>query len=255
MENSSPAPGPAMAGIGHNKPPVAEILGDAHKDMTARLEAIAARANEMPRTIDDESGVELIAAIVKDSREIAKAIDKTRLSENEPLRAQIKEVDGFFRPMEARATRIKDAAEAILTDYNRRLEAERRRMAAAEAERARAEAQRALDEAAAAQTDLGADIAIDEARQAEARAAHQAETALGSAADLTRQRTAAGTVTTRQFWTFAILNSAEIPLDKLRPYFGIDAIEKAIRGYVAANKDSAPLPGVRIYQDTKASVR
>ncbi len=54
-------------------------------------------------------------------------------------------------------------------------------------------------------------------------------------------------------WDFEITDYEKIPLDNLRPYFKRDDIEKALR--FAVKQGARQIPGVRVFQNTKATFR
>lgn len=246
---------PATAPIGHNNPPISEILTDQFKGELASVESLAERANKMPKEISSDDELPKLAAIVKDCRALSKTLDKLRLAETEPLRERTSATNNFFNTSIKRLDRMNTAANATITKYNQKKIEDERQRRLAEEEEARKEAAAKLQAATEASGGSETEIAMAEAQAAEDNAAKAKAETRAKASDIARTTTEAGTVSSRSVWTFAIENSGEIPLDQLRPYFGIDAIEKALRGYVNANKSHAKLPGVRFFQQQKAIVR
>jgi hypothetical protein len=61
--------------------------------------------------------------------------------------------------------------------------------------------------------------------------------------------------TLKQFWNFRDLDRAAIDLEALRQHLPTDALEKAVRSYINANKDALlageRLAGVEIFEDTR----
>ena len=68
-------------------------------------------------------------------------------------------------------------------------------------------------------------------------------------------RTAAGTISSTGRWTAEVIDTAKIPLEQLRPFIKLADFEKFCRAYAQANRDTKPLPGVRIFRDSKTSFR
>jgi phage host-nuclease inhibitor protein Gam len=140
-------------------------------------------------------------------------------------------------------------------------EERRRREDVARQEREEAErlAHEAAEKAAAmvSQDDLDAAAAAEEAAAQARRDAEKAEQAAAAKpAELGRTRGDYGGMTTlKQFWNFRDLDRAAIDLEALRQHLPTDALEKAVRSYINANKDALlageRLAGVEIFEDTR----
>jgi hypothetical protein len=246
------------AGIGHNKPPLAEVLADTYKADLAEVERLANEANGLKKAVETDDDLVPYTQVVKGARALIKTLDDKRKKETEAYRAAEKTTNDFFRPFLDRLDRIKGVLEDRATAYqNEKADKERRRLAAiAEAERLEASArEKAADEASAAGKHVEAEVIQQEAEQIAARAEGAAQAATGSAADLTRSRSEAGTVTTVGTWTFQIEDVTKIPLAQLRNFLDLAAIEKALKAYAKANQDKKPLAGVRFFKSSKASFR
>lgn len=107
--------------------------------------------------------------------------------------------------------------------------------------------ERALQEA------MDAEEAAKEAAAAEERAAREAA---AKPSEMGRSRGDHGGMTTlKEYWTFSDLDRQEIDLEALRDHLSTDALEKAVRSWIGANKDALKdgkrLAGVRIYKDTR----
>ncbi|KAA2237717.1 hypothetical protein [Salinarimonas soli] len=252
----------AVATIGHNNPPPlghAEILAERHADVRRDVEAVAARATAAPRAIKTEADLDAIGTLVKDIGALVRRIDTRRTTEKAPHLQAGREVDAFFGVFTDRLEKIRETFQAIADDHARKKAAEERAAREAEARRAEAEAERQREIARRAEEanrlktaekhDARAEVAADQAAQATAAAQ-------AGAADLIRTRTASGTLATgRTEWTFEITDFAAIPLEVLRAYLPRAEIEKAIRAHVRVNKGAMPIPGVRIFEDVRASFR
>ena len=249
ISNKSPV------GLGHNKPPIAEILSEQNADALAELEQLAGRANEMPRTIKSDDDLPPLVAIVKEARSMARALDKSRKEETRPLRDRITDTNAFFNAHVQRAERIQSAAEKIINDYQRKKAEAERQQRLREEKKARAEAEKKLQKASQAPLGSAGEIAMKEAEDAAGAAARATSAAHASASDLARAKTEYGTASVREIWDFEIIDPAQVPLEKLRPFLGIEAIKKSIRQYLNFAKDTANLEGVRFFKSTKTIIR
>lgn len=242
--------------IGHNRPPIREILTEQHKDLLARVDQIAERANALPRKVESDDGLGPIGDLVVDASKLAKEIDGIRKFEGEPHYQAWKDVNTFFTPFVDRVKRIAEAFEKVANDYQRAKAAEARRKAEEEARKLREEEDRKRREAEAAKRQSTAERKLDEADEIADKAAEAEAMAQASNADLTRVRTESGvTAGTKTIWNFQITDYEAIPLDRLRPYLKREHIESAIRSMVGIQKGSTDLPGVRVFEDIKSTFR
>lgn len=248
-----------VAGIGHNRPSVADLLRDRFAADIKAVDDLAARANKLraelgtPPVCSTNEQRDALTALGIEAHKLAKRLDETKLEATRPLRDEVTETNRFFQTITVRPENIKAAFQVIVGEYDARLREEARRRAAEEAEAARLEAQRKLEEAAASGDGVMSDVVMNEAAAAEHRAKHLEKQATAAGAGPTR--TEAGSISQRTTWTFRIVDASRLDLNKLRPFLGLADIEKALRGYVKANRDTAPLAGVEIYPETKAQFR
>jgi hypothetical protein len=172
------------ATIGHNQAPDATAilraqLEETHKPLLDRQAQLLGMEARLPATCDDEDTAAKFADAIKACTAYTKNSEATRLSANEPYRAGIRTVDGFFKANSDPVDKLKTKMGGILTDYQRRVaDAERRRLEviAAEERRIAKEAEaKAREEARVAHEGREA----EERRQEEARKAAEA---LGAAA-------------------------------------------------------------------------
>jgi flagellar biosynthesis GTPase FlhF len=161
---------------GHNNPPDAvqilrQQLEETHRPLIDRQEQLIGMEARLPATCEDEDTAAKLADAIKSCTTFTKTSEATRLAANEPYRASIRTVDGFFKSQSDPIDKLKTKMGAILTDYQRRVaDAERRRLEAIAAEERRVaqEAERkAREEARLAR----------EAREAEERRAEEARKA------------------------------------------------------------------------------
>ena len=107
------------------------------------------------------------------------------------------------------------------------------------------------------QKDMDAALeAEDTAKLAQATAEKAAKEAAAKPAELGKSRGEHGGQTTlKQFWNFSNLDRSAIDLEALRSHIPADALEKAVRSWINANKDNLAagqiLAGVRIFEDTR----
>ena len=210
-----------------------------------------------PRAIKGDGDLDVVGTIVKDAGDLARKVEGVRKAEKEPFLQGGRDVDAFFKTFTDRLERIRVTFQTIGDDYTRAKAAEARRVAEEAARKAREEEAARMELARkAAEDNRGkhAEQHIAKADEAELRAEAAETIAKSSAADLTRTRTASGTLATAKTeWTFEIENYDAIPVDKLRTYIKRDAIEAAIRLFVKMG--NRELAGVRIFEDVKASFR
>lgn len=256
---------------GHNQPPpdadpLLERLQKDHADLLARRDALLSGIGRAPTEIVDEETAGKMADFVDlQLSAFIKQVDTVHDTEKAPYLAGTRTVDGFWHT-------LKDQVEAGIKTLNQRRKKYADDKAAAERKRREAEADRLRQEAAAAQraaeqaaetvtteTDLSSAIDAEAAAQTATVAAEKAtQAAAAKPAELGRTRGAYGGRTTlRTEWTFADLDRAKIDLEALRPYLPEDALQKAVRAWIAANKGALKaktitgIAGVRIFQDTR----
>lgn len=248
-----------VAAIGHNNPPVTELLTETYAEMLAEIEPLADKASNAPKDVESEGDLAQVGDIVIAAKQLTKKLDKAREDEKRPYLDAGREIQSFFAAPMDRLNRIATALEARATVYQRKVAAEARRKAEEEARIAREEEERQREIARRAEEANRAKTAAkhdDKAEDAAFRAAQAEATAQASAADLTRTRLASGSLATaRTEWAFEITDYNQIPLDLLRPYLARTDVEKALRSFVRVNRDTQPLAGVRIFEDVKARFR
>jgi hypothetical protein len=251
-------------------PTLREELDERHGRLAERRDELLEAAGRVPATIDDEEIAGRVQDFIKQIGACTKTAETFRVSEKEPHLESGRVVDGFFRAITDPLAKAKKEIEGRLTLYLRKkAEAERRareeaeRLAREEAERTR----RAAEEAATKLTresDLQSAIEAETtARQAAADAMRATANADAKAAELSRTRGDYGSVgSLRTFWDFRVEDRSAIDLETLRPFIPVDALDKAVRAFINANKPDKsggdwpkPIRGVRIFENTSAVVR
>lgn len=246
------------AGIGHNKPPLAQQLEIDYIELLNRVTALADSANAAKATVDasglnsDDDIVPLVN-VGKQATKLVAEIDTIRLSTTKPLRDDIETINGFFNTLSARTKRIKDAFAEKVGEYDREKRAREAREAAERARVAQEEAAAKLQEAQDAAHSVMGDVVLNEAAILEEAAQKAAREAVTAGTGPTR--TEAGTISQSGRWTAEIIDASKIPLEELRHFIKLADLEKFVRAYATHHKDSKPLPGVRIFRDAKTSFR
>jgi hypothetical protein len=271
---------------------VTEYLSDEFKDSLALTTTLLDEARALPEQIDSDETKGKYTSLIKRIRDHAKALTAFHEKEKMAYYRGGQAVDQtFFGPIDKLARRVKtnkpgaaDILNARLTDYDNRILAEKQaelnRIAAAaerEAEIARkkeaeelaaAEARRQEAERARAPAKIEEKTAAAEAQEVKASAASaHADVAAGAAqtahidtlakpADLMRQRGSDGTLSTMTTEPYALVEDrTKLDFVTLGPYFSLDAIEKAVRGWAKNNGYTVQMAGASIGKKPKSVVR
>lgn len=257
MSTTEPA-----AGVGHNKPPLAEILEERTRAIRKEIADIATKANEWPKDgrgalvkIATEDDLARAADLVKGVRAIARRAEDMRKVEKEPHLAAGREVDGFFGALTARLDRIDQAFQALADNHAREKAAEERKRREDEAAKLRAEEEKKRAEAEAARRAATRGRKSEEADDIAERAADAEAFAAAPAAELVATTVTSSGVkaAAKTEWTHEITDLAKVDLEPLRYLIKRDAIEAAVRQFVKNGGRS--LGGVRIFEDVRAAIR
>lgn len=181
------------ATIGHNQAPdPTEILRaqleETHKPLLDRQAELLGMEERLPASCEDEDWAAKLSDAIKTCTTYTKNSEATRLAANEPYRASVRTVDGFFKAASDKVDNLKTKMGAMLTVYQRKVaDAERRRLEAIAAEERRVaqEAERVAREAAKAAREAKE---AEERRAAEARAAAEALAGKARAAALAAEK-------------------------------------------------------------------
>lgn len=269
--------------IGGNNPPIKERLGDEFEELLATADNLVGRADATVDPTDDKT-LGAASDLVKDIASLLKRTNGARESEKAPFLNAGREVDSFFMPIKERAEKAKVALERRVTAYLRRKADEERRQREEEERRARDEARRLFEEAQerdrqaraaeaeaarqkaeenktaeaearATQTthEVQANLALQDAADAERDANAAGRAAAAKPAELARTRGESSLATLATVWRFEITDINAIPLEQLRAFIPRADIEKAVRQHVRIHKDKR-IAGVRIYEEAQARV-
>lgn len=246
---------------GTNRPALitADQLATDFAHVVASVAALEARCKtEAPVVVEDDEDIGIINGLVVDLRKQIKGTEATREDEKRPYLDACSVLQGFFAALKERLAKAQEDLEGRGKRYlDKKRVAEQERLAEI-ARQERAESERratAAAAAAAAQKPVEAAVANQQAQAANTRADAATERAAAKPAELARTRTESGTATLQEIWRFQIEAFALVDLDALRPYLAPADVEKAIGKFVAINKNSRPLAGVKIWSDTKPNFR
>lgn len=241
--------------FGQNKAPLDDVLKTDFADLAKEVDEAVAFIEAQPAKIKTDDDFARVGAIAIRVRKMAKRIDETRKDETDPLFAAQKEIKAYFDALADRLNRALKPHQNAADDYTRAKAAEARRQREDEARKLR---EREDAERAKAQAATGAAAARAEGRaEALAAQADAAEAKAGQAPGAAvRTRVAGGGVASAQAkWDFEITDYDAIDLNKLRPFMNRDHVEQGIRSLVRIQKNNANLPGVRVFEDTRATFR
>lgn len=241
--------------FGHNKAPLDEVLEKDFAELAEDVDKSVKAIDSRPAKVKDDADFAAVGEIAIAARNLIKRIEELRKDETDPLFKAQKAIKAHFDIMAERlASAVKPHQNAADT-YTRAKAAEARRRADDEARRLR---EKEAAERAKAEQGAGAAAARAEGRAEQLAAQADAVQARAdqSVGDHVRTRTSGGgTATARTSWEFAIENYDAIDLNKLRPFLNRDHVEQAIRSMVRVQKGNTVLPGVRVFEETKAMFR
>lgn len=241
-----------LAHTGHNNPPsdiemVRARLAGEEKEIRDNISAVT--KEPLPAQITDELQAGLVTERIKRIKSIVKKVSDTHKEVKDPYLACGKEVDSWKNKMGSELDRLIADAETPLSAFlDKRAEEERnRRLAMARAEQEKAE-KLAAEAAAHQQVGLNdtANELLDAAVQAEGVAEKVALSAMTAKSnELVKSRSAYGsTASQRVRWVAEIIDVAAVDIEKIRTYFTIEEIQKALNAFV--RNGGRECAGVRI---------
>lgn len=216
------------------------------KDEAKRAAEAEAKKQREEAERQAKLAAEAEAARVKAEKEAAEAKEAARKAQQEREQAQQQAREAKAEAERARQEQADAAKQAELDRVKREAEAE--------AERKRQERQREQEKAdlaaqQARDADREAKAKIDEAVRSEARGEKQERLATGKASDLSRTRSDYGAVSSLGTRLVAeIVDFPKLPKGILWGYIHRDAIQVAVNKAVASGATERDLPGVRIVE-------
>jgi hypothetical protein len=184
------------------------------------------------------------ADFAKDLKAAANALDETRTRIKKPILHAQRLVDGEAKKLSDRVASAVREVEARVTAYLRMKEAEARAAAEAEAKRLALEAEARIAEA----NETNDETAIEAAVESMDAASKADEMANARALELTRTRGVGGALTAlKDNWTYEIVALHAVPQHLLQ------VNDAAVR--LAIKQGTREIPGLRIFNDSKAMIR
>lgn len=274
---------------GGNEPPdtatmVAEQLAESYAVMASQIDALMLDARSMPETVDDDTTMGRVSAMVKLLGDKAKEAEAIRVKEKTPYLRGGNAVDSFCNAWKDRLTKASSILHARVHTYNRRKEAEERRRREEEAAEARRRAEAARLEQE--RRDREAQEAEEAARRARkpanvevrSEAAHQAAATAGVArvntmlaedearatelaaaqkpAAMVRTRHEDGVLTTmKQVPYVEVIDRDKLDKAALWPFFKDDAILAAVKAWAKTKNHRTPMDGAVIEMQNQTVVR
>ena len=194
--------------------------------------------------IGDDYVAGVAADFAKDLKAAANALDETRARIKKPVLHAQRIIDGEAKKLTDRVTAAVSEVEKRVTAYLRVKEAEARAAAMAEATRLQAEAEQRAAEAMSNADGDEAEAAVEAFDAAE----QATQLANARALELTRARGPQGALTAlRDHWTYEIVALHAVP-----PHL-LQVNDAAVR--LAIKQGERLIPGLRVYNDTKAMIR
>ena len=248
------------AGIGHNNPPddieaLKTKLAEDNKERLERASKLLAGVDNVPEKLEDEETAEKAAVFVAQLKKARKDADGARTAAKKPYTDAGNAVQSFFKdkfltPLDAAANTVQAKINVRLRELDRI-----RREQEAEERRKREEAERRATEEAERLAQEGKAFAAEQAQKQVDAVKKDAAKAEREAAKSTAVKSAECGVSAsaRRPWVGEIEDISKIDLNLLRDHFTRAEIEKAVRSFVRSG--GRELPGVRIYQDVKSTVR
>jgi hypothetical protein len=213
-------------------------------EIGALLERFVAFTNVTSDGIRDDFIAGHAADFAKDLKGAVNALDGTRTRIKKPVLHAQRLIDGEAKALSDRVMAAVAEVEARVTTYLRAKEVEIRRAAELEAARLAAEAERLITEAQQSGTKEDAETAWNTMDEADAAQ----KLADAKALELTRTRGLGGALTAlKDNWVWSLEDITKVPNHLLQ------VNDAAVR--LAIRQGAREVPGLRIWNDTKAYVR
>ncbi|CDO37622.1 hypothetical protein [Novosphingobium sp. KN65.2] len=269
----------APAGVGHNRPPLEELIPAEFReellrdnpDFLRKFDELVDASNRARATDDDE--LKRCGNLVKSYRALIARINETHKIVKQPYldggRLVDSEKNSLISRVEAAKKKVEGIGDAYVAKKDAEERAERERLAAeqraaaeaaAQAERARREAE---EEAARAAREAASEEERQAAAERAAQAAREAEEAMAAAALAPAAPAKAEPVRSDEGATISGSKEWMSEVEDYPKAFKIvkgdakvrEAIDKAIAKLVKSTKGQMEMPGVRIWPVSKANFR
>jgi hypothetical protein len=212
--------------------------------ISALLTRFQAFANVTANGIQDDFIAGHAADFARDLKQASAALDETRTRIKKPVLHAQRMIDGSAKALTDQVTAAVREVETRVTAYLRAKEAEARAAAEAEAQRLAEAAHNAMLAADAINTPEADDAAVQAVQEAQIAESQ----ATAKALELTRTRGVGGALTAlRDCWTYEIVALHAVPQHLLQ------VNDAAVR--LAIKQGTREIPGLRIFNDSKAMIR
>lgn len=254
-------------GLGHNNPP--DPLEEAFRPIQARTNELRVGLARVPETIDpDNEGrvtdfIKQVKATIKDAKDAHRAVKAPVLEQSRAIDAKLKAMtEPLEKMLEPIQKRLADYAKKCADEERRRQEEARRRAAeeeeakrreAEEARRAAEEKARSADTVEARQEAEAAFAGVQQAEAEAEAAAKKRELADKAKSSLIRGES--GSVAVQQTYWAHEIDMDTFDLNRLRPFFKPEEIDKAVRAAIKAKGGDPGWKGLTVWRDTRIAVR
>jgi hypothetical protein len=212
--------------------------------ISALLTRFQAFANVTANGIQDDFIAGHAADFARDLKQASAALDETRTRIKKPVLHAQRMIDGSAKALTDQVTAAVREVETRVTAYLRAKEVAARAAAEAEAQRLALEAEARIAEA----NETNDDAAIEAAVESMDAASKADELANAKALELTRTRGVGGALTAlKDNWVAELVDITKVPATYLQ--LNESVVKAAIKSGVR------DIPGLRIFNDTKAMIR
>jgi len=242
--------------FGHNKAPMGEVLALDFTEISKEAAALVEAAGKLPKSIKTDAELGEFGQVVTRLRALATTVDNNRKDEGKPLLDATRDLNAWFNELKAGLDGARGKLEGVASDYQRAKEAAKRAEAAEAARKLREQEDVARAKAAESSGAVAARAEGKADNLASAADRHEA-TVGAKTADLVRTSVGGVTASAKSVWTFRIKDYEALAatMGPLGPYLAQADVEKAIRSLVKLRKGGTSLPGVEVFEDTKATFR
>lgn len=249
--------------IGHNRAPsdmeiMAEQFSERYENLLREVGDLIIRVNNAPKIIEDEKMADYFTVFSKNCHVKIKELETVRVLEKNPYLEKSRIVDGYFKTIQDKLENAKRILQKPLDTYlieKARVEREARQ---AEAQRLREEADaRAAEAVALAEANKGTQSEREMIKAVRTEnAASEMEQAIQAApmgAGGAHRSISGVTAALRTVWVGEVNDLSDIDLNKLKSFFTLAEVQKAVNGFVRAG--GRELKGVHIYEKSETVVR
>lgn len=237
---------------------MAEQFNERYEELIRKANDLVIRAGNAPKIIEDDNMADFFANFTKECTRTAKELENVRVIEKNPYLEKSRIVDGFFKNIQDKIENTKRILQKPLDVFLIEKARQEREAREAEAKRLRAEADaRAAQAVALAEANKGtqSEREMIKAVRTENAAAEmeQAIQAAPMGAGGAHRSITGVTAALRTVWIGEVVDLDDLDLNKLKGFFTIPEVQKAVNGFVRAG--GRELKGVHIYEKSETVVR